>query len=281
MKQNKNKFNVGDTIKVNSGSYKGQNFTVTEVDRTSHETLELIKCIRDNDSTVYNFDNICADVIVRAEPKIQNVDNIRFVNCINHFKKVILSEIFNYDPTIVCWISGGSVRDYFMSKPTTNDYDIFFSNIEHLYKLKNYLISNNGKMIWESDNGCKISYKGKTFDLIKRLFNDPQHCIDNFDFTVSCFAVSMSKVYYNENSFIDLAKMQLMINTITIAKSTLYRAFKYTKKGFTICTGELKKITDRIETDAIDNHKNISIDISDIDTNNSDLMSSGEFIGFD
>jgi hypothetical protein len=66
-----------------------------------------------------------------------------------------------------------------------------------------------------------------------------------------------------------------MINKLTIPKSTLYRAFKYTKKGYTICTGELKKITDAIENAAV---LNVSDDIKpETEINNTSF----DFIGFD
>src|SRR5690606_5616037 len=92
-----------------------------------------------------------------------------------------------------------------------------------------------------------VKYNGKTYDLVKKFFESPQSTIDAFDFTVSMFAVDNEKVYYGETSFIDLAKRQLMINKITYPASTMSRAFRYYKKGFSMCQGEMKKMVEAIQ----------------------------------
>ena len=61
------------------------------------------------------------------------------------------------------------------------------------------------------------------------------------------FAVDKEKVYYGESSFIDLSKRQLMINKISIPPSTLSRAFRYYKKGFNMCHGEMRKLVESIQ----------------------------------
>ena len=61
------------------------------------------------------------------------------------------------------------------------------------------------------------------------------------------FAVDTETVYYGETTFIDLAKRQLMINKITYPASTLSRAFRYYKKGFSMCLGEMKKLVESIQ----------------------------------
>lgn len=93
----------------------------------------------------------------------------------------------------------------------------------------------------------KVKYNGKTYDLVKKFFDSPQSTIDAFDFTVSMFAVDYDKVYFGETTFMDLAKRQLMINKITYPASTMSRAFRYYKKGFTMCQGEMKKMVEAIQ----------------------------------
>ena len=89
--------------------------------------------------------------------------------------------------------------------------------------------------------------KDCTYDLVKKFFADPKTTIEAFDFTVSMFAVDNEKIYHGETTFIDLAKRQLMINKITYPASTLSRAFRYYKKGFTMCLGEMKKLFEAIQ----------------------------------
>ncbi len=158
---------------------------------------------------------------------------------------MILSEM--KEKGINVWIAGGAVRDYFMGVRITTDYDLFFPSEDDYQKAKQFFISNNCEVKWESDNGMKVRYSGKTYDLVKKFFQSPQETIDAFDFTVSMFAVDTVKLYHGESSFIDLAKRQLMINKITYPASTMSRAFRYYKKGFSMCQGEMKKIVEAIQ----------------------------------
>lgn len=201
---------------------------------------------------------------------------IQFDNAVKRFSEVILLEMKTAE--IKCWIAGGSVRDYFMGVPLKTDYDMFFPDENEYNKAKAYFKSKNAEVKWESENGTKVNYMNKTIDLIKKFFATPQITIDAFDFTVSMFAVDFERVYYGETSFIDLAKRQLMINKIAYPASTLSRAFRYYKKGFVMCKGEMKKLIESIQQ-----MEKSSADTVDI--NNDQPPSGGElrrfFIGID
>jgi len=202
---------------------------------------------------------------------------VQLDNAVLRYGKIILNEL--KEANIICWIAGGALRDYFMSIPVKTDYDIFFPNEIEYEKLKMYFTTKGGEVKWESDNGCKMKYNGNTYDLVKKFFKDPMTTIEAFDYTVSMFAVDFEKVYYGESSFIDLAKRQLMINKITYAASSLSRAFRYYKKGFTMCQGEMKKLFEAIqETPVI-------VPDSDVEPNTDERELSGDlatfFFGFD
>lgn len=171
---------------------------------------------------------------------------IQFDNAVQRYGKIILNEMKEAD--IKCWLAGGALRDYFMGVPIKTDYDMFFPNEIEYEKAKTYFKAKDAKVKWESDNGCKVLYGDKTFDLVKKFFPDPQTTIDNFDFTVSMFAVDHEQIYHGETTFIDLSKRQLMINKITYPASTLSRAFRYHKKGFSMCMGEMKKLYESIQS---------------------------------
>lgn len=170
---------------------------------------------------------------------------IQFDNAVERYNKIILKELKEYG--INCWLAGGALRDYFMGIPIKTDYDIFFPGEDDYDKCKAFFKEKGTEIKWESQNGMKVRYGGKTFDLIKKFFASPQVTIDNFDFTVSMIAVDSEKVYFGETTFIDLAKRQLMINKITYPASTLSRAFRYYKKGFSMCLGEMKKLFESIQ----------------------------------
>lgn len=166
-------------------------------------------------------------------------------NTINHFNKIILDEL--KENNIRACVAGGAVRDYFMGVFTKTDYDLFFPDEKNLKLAIEYFKSKECEVKWESDNGMKVKHNGKTFDLIKKIFGAPEELINEFDFTVSMFAVDNDKVYYGESSFIDLCKRQLMLNKVTYPASTLSRAFRYYQKGFKMCSEEMKKLVESIQ----------------------------------
>lgn len=171
-------------------------------------------------------------------------DFLQFNNCVVRFGRLILEEL--KAEGVECWVAGGAVRDYFLSKPITSDVDLFFPNEAMYDKAYNYLKSKEAVIKWESENGCKLSYNKATFDLVKHFFKDPDDCIHAFDFTVSMFAVDYTDVYFGATSFIDLSKKQLMINKITFPESTTSRMVRYGRKGFAICNEQLKLIINSI-----------------------------------
>lgn len=170
---------------------------------------------------------------------------IQLDNAIERYGKIILNDL--KEAGVKCWLAGGALRDYFMGVTIKTDYDLFFPSEIEYEKAKVFFKTKEAEVKWESDNGMKVKYDGRSFDLVKKYFPTPQDTIDAFDFTVSMFAVDNEKVYYGKSTFIDLAKRQLMINKITYPASTMSRAFRYYKKGFSMCAGEMKKLVESIQ----------------------------------
>jgi hypothetical protein len=170
---------------------------------------------------------------------------IQFDNAVERFGKIILKEM--KDAGVNCWIAGGAIRDYFMGVSVKTDYDMFFPNEMEYEKARVYFNAKKAEIKWESGNGMKVVYENKTIDLVKKFFDTPQSTIEAFDFTVTMFAIDSERVYHGETSFIDLSKRQLMINKITYPASTLSRSFRYYKKGFLMCKGEMKKLIESIQ----------------------------------
>jgi hypothetical protein len=158
---------------------------------------------------------------------------IQLTNAVERYNKIILAEL--KEGGVICWIAGGALRDYFL--PNQENYD----------RAAAYFKGKEAKVIWESDNGMKVRYKRRIYDLIKIHFAGPQETIDSFDFTACQLACDGNKMFVGPTTFMDLAKRQLMINNITYPPSTLSRAFKYHHKGFSICQGEMRKIVEAIQ----------------------------------
>ena len=199
---------------------------------------------------------------------------IQLDNAVERYGKIILTEL--KEAGIKCWIAGGALRDYFMAVKITTDYDLFFPNKIEYEKAKTFFKAKEAEVKWESDNGMKVKYNKRTFDLVKKYFESPQSTIDAFDFTVSMFAVDNEKVYFGESTFIDLAKRQLMINKITYPASTMSRAFRYYKKGFTMCQGEMKKMVEAIQGMPKEEKK---VEKKEDDTTNTNEPPSGDDVG--
>jgi len=202
---------------------------------------------------------------------------VQLTNAVERYNKLILNEL--KEVNINCWIAGGALRDYFSGVKINTDYDLFFPNEIEFEKAKVYFKSKESTIKWESDNGMKIVYNDKTFDLVKKFFPTPKETIDAFDFTVSMFAVDTENVYYGETTFIDLSKRQLIINKITYPASTMSRAFRYYKKGFSMCLGEMKKLVIAIQDMPKPEHKNDEQVQNDEDMSSADKMDF--FIGID
>ncbi len=200
----------------------------------------------------------------------------QLTNAVSRYNKIILAEM--KEAKITCWIAGGALRDYFMGVPIKTDLDVFFPNETEYQKAEVYFKAKDAKIIWESDNGMKVSYKGRKFDLVKKFFDTPRATIDAFDFTVSMFAVDSDSIYYGSTSFIDLAKRQLMINKITYPASTISRAFRYYKKGFSMCQGEMKKMCEAMQSVPKDEQEN---DSGKDDAPSGDDETTNFFIGID
>lgn len=108
---------------------------------------------------------------------------IQITNAVERYGKLILNEL--KEANINCWLAGGALRDYFAGVKVNTDYDLFFPNEIEYEKAKVYFKTKECTVKWESDNGMKIVYNGKTFDLVKKFFATPKETIDAFDFTVA------------------------------------------------------------------------------------------------
>lgn len=157
-----------------------------------------------------------------------------------YFNNLILGELRKQ--RINAWVAGGVLRDYFLEKPLKSDCDIFFPNATEFNKAKDYFLSKGGRIVWESDNGMKVTYRGNTFDLIKIFTPNPMATISRFDFTISMLATDGKDLYYGNNTLKDLQDRKLVINTIVNPLSTLKRVLKHYKKGFTMSAEETKKL---------------------------------------
>jgi hypothetical protein len=168
-------------------------------------------------------------------------DNLRFNAAKEFFDKAIEDEV-GIKLSKDVFVAGGAIRAFHSSSERIKDIDIFFTSEEHFAKAALEIDMESANVIVEDEKHIKIKNKKYSIDLIRTVFGNPEEIISKFDFSVCMFALDSEYFYYEENSFIDLSKKQIMINTITYPASTLLRLLKYTRKGYRICNNELYKV---------------------------------------
>jgi len=101
------------------------------------------------------------------------------------------------------------------------------TNIDGMFEEPNY-----SKSIRVLDYINKYTQSKPKIQLVKSIwYDDPQHIIDTFDFTVAQFATDGKFLYANPTSFIDLSRKRLVLHRMTFPASTLRRLIKYANKG--------------------------------------------------
>lgn len=102
--------------------------------------------------------------------------------------------------------------------------------------------------------------------LIKLVwYEDGEHVIDTFDFTVTQVAIDSEFVYLNPLTVLDIANKRLVLHRMQFPASTLRRLIKYASKGYYACPGSLVNIAKQImehtgNMDIINNKQFVYID---------------------
>jgi hypothetical protein len=78
-------------------------------------------------------------------------------------------------------------------------------------------------------------------------YDNAEHVIDSFDFTVIQFAFTNKEFVFNGMSFMDLARKRLVLHRMQFPASTMRRLIKYTQKGYYACPGSLVTICQAIQ----------------------------------
>jgi hypothetical protein len=133
------------------------------------------------------------------------------------------------------WVAEGYltwVRGNFYSEPS--DIDVFFTNLSELKNYKLFL-TKNGYNSTESPFGCINLVKSghKTIQLIVKKFNDVNHILDSFDFTICQLALNKNEAVSGQTTLSDIDKKIINIHRWSETPGhTMKRIFKYMDKGF-------------------------------------------------
>lgn len=184
------------------------------------------------------------------------MNNIILEKNIFEGKLEILDKVLDllFASNVKCFIAGGAFASIFL-KSKINDIDIFFYQEQDVQKVIEYLQNlSDVKVGFNNDYVCNAYWRNLKLQLVKKYqYNTPIDCINSFDFTVCKCAYDGKNIYHNERFFIDLTSKALIIDNLLVKPlSTFKRAFKYQKKGYTICNVGLAKIAKEINILEID-----------------------------
>lgn len=171
-----------------------------------------------------------------------SMNYITYDNCNPRLKSAIdwgREVLFNNLSGVDCWIAGGALRSFFSNQEPT-DIDVYcqdqsthakiLTQLEAKLKLKSHFTNRNTVTLGE-------------FDIVKHFYSDPFECIDDFDFTICCAAVTKDELYIHTDFFQDLAARELICNNTQHSVKSIKRAFKYQSYGFTLPDKELIRLT--------------------------------------
>ncbi len=150
----------------------------------------------------------------------------------------------------ICWIAGGAMRSHLLGE-RVKDYDIFSKTPELI--VSEFLKDESYSKGIENDFFANFYKEKKCFQIIKKYaFGSQKETIENFDFTIICASFGKEGFVFDERFFIDNAQKRLVVKSLPKPLSTMKRAIKYSKRGYTMCPVGLGKIVRAINELEID-----------------------------
>lgn len=155
------------------------------------------------------------------------------------------------------WVAGGCVREWVIRKKVRpgTDIDVWTTGPEEVARIKAAAKKAGWEELHSDDRSDNYRSKlGKWVQVIKAFhFVDWVDTLERFDFTVCAFAVNHSgHFFHHRDAFVDLAARRLAIIRLTFPVSSIVRAVKYVGKGFNICGGNLRRLVEAIQAEAVD-----------------------------
>jgi hypothetical protein len=152
------------------------------------------------------------------------------------------------------YIAGGFIRAYFAGE-TPSDMDLYFANEECFNQAKQALEDEGWELVFETDRAITIRNNGRIVQLIRFIFCiDPANLIARFDFTVCAAALviyawndtTAGDLILHDDFFEHLAGRILVFQGSPLPLSSLKRAIKYVKRGYSICDENLIALAEAI-----------------------------------
>lgn len=151
------------------------------------------------------------------------------------------------------WFAGGCIRDL-LDKRLFKDIDIYFTSMEKLLKLEQYISSNNGEVNYVNENTYNITYNGWILDLVKKEFSSIEECLKTFDFTCNTIAVCGNECFVIHDPYRSISTKKLYFNSAeSITKQGLGRMIrriaKFISKGYRLNTYIINELVEAFQMD--------------------------------
>jgi hypothetical protein len=131
-------------------------------------------------------------------------------------------------------LAGGAIRAY-LNKEEISDYDLFFFNQHEAIAVKQCLLNNKFKIVFECPEGKLTTFKKKRLKIqliTERYYESVEDLLNSFDFTITQFALYNDKLYTNKRALRDTREKKIRFNKITYPSATLGRFYKFQNKGY-------------------------------------------------
>lgn len=165
------------------------------------------------------------------------------------------------------WIGGGSVRRLIAGLPQDSDFDFFFADqaqfdafcadmkkrgadVQHENDFNITFLLPKAKAKPIGDDEFTASGPELKVQAIRLRFHPTlAETLEGFDFSLCKFGYDGTNLVCGDYSLFDLASKRLVPDRISFGTSTLRRIIKYTKQGYTICSGGLANILQQVVDD--------------------------------
>lgn len=159
------------------------------------------------------------------------------------------------------WICGGAVRRTIAGEKLDSDFDFFFADEVQAAGFETALRGAGAGLTAHTDKVSTFVLPSESpedgvylpemkIQVIRyQFFADAEAVIDSFDFTLSQFAFDGVSVYVGPFSLWDVARKRIVIHRVSYAVSTLRRLLKYTRQGYTVCSGALAELLKQVVAD--------------------------------
>jgi hypothetical protein len=145
-----------------------------------------------------------------------------------------------------CILAGGAALELYTGDIyKIKDWDLFFTEPEGYREARNLFKKLEFQGTTRSDWSITLEKSDVIVQLITKYFpRDVHDLFKRFDFSVCCFAVKGSNIYYTKKAAEDVALKQINFNTSDNIISVIKRVARYGQKGYMPTTQCVKDILD-------------------------------------